>query len=184
MDWVVESYADNNGVIQRINTQLSYPYDYPSNILDCDWDLIKQIAVTVQSFPRLPIFAHIKGHQDDTQNNEDLNQKSQQNVDADKLAGGYNIAHDQQRIYVPCVHANLAQLQVQGNIITSHYDTEIKCIAIYGPLLEYICDNQQWTQSQVQSADWDTLSISYKHAKHKKRHTTVKKLCHAVLPTA
>eukprot|EP00957_Ditylum_brightwellii_P163888 12477096-Ditylum_brightwellii.AAC.1 len=148
MDWMVEFYADNNRVIQRINTQLSYPYDYPSNTLEYNWDLIKEIIVTVKPFPCLLTFAHIKGHQDDTKKYKGLDQKSQQNVDADTLAGAYNVAHDQQRIYVPSVHANPAQLQVQGKTITSHYVTKIKRLATYGPLLEYNCDKQQWTQSQ------------------------------------
>eukprot|EP00957_Ditylum_brightwellii_P173095 13177844-Ditylum_brightwellii.AAC.1 len=89
MEWSIERYVDNEGLIKCVDTQLTYPHDYPSNTLECDWDLVKHIATTMQQFHHLPTVSHIKGHKDDKNVYEDIDWKSQQNADADWLAGQY-----------------------------------------------------------------------------------------------
>eukprot|EP00957_Ditylum_brightwellii_P070442 5352257-Ditylum_brightwellii.AAC.1 len=46
-----------------------------------------------------PTITHVKGHQDDTTLYGELDWTSQQNVDADKLAGQQSSAHSQRQIH-------------------------------------------------------------------------------------
>eukprot|EP00957_Ditylum_brightwellii_P165620 12607876-Ditylum_brightwellii.AAC.1 len=47
----------------------------------------------MQQFHHLPTVSHIKGHQDDESAYEDLNWKSQQNIDTDQLTGSSPLAY-------------------------------------------------------------------------------------------
>eukprot|EP00957_Ditylum_brightwellii_P209353 15361312-Ditylum_brightwellii.AAC.1 len=91
--WIIEGYADNEGLIKRVKQQVTYNYNYPSNTLDSDWDLLKQIATTMQTMEPIPKVSHVKGHQDDITPYNELDWASQQNVDTDKLAGNFLDQH-------------------------------------------------------------------------------------------
>eukprot|EP00957_Ditylum_brightwellii_P008590 651405-Ditylum_brightwellii.AAC.1 len=86
INWIIEGSADNAGLIKQVNQQLTYSHDHPSNTLDSEWDLIKQIAVTILTMKRQPKISHVKGHQDNDTLYHELDSFIQQNVDADQLA--------------------------------------------------------------------------------------------------
>eukprot|EP00957_Ditylum_brightwellii_P020085 1515383-Ditylum_brightwellii.AAC.1 len=66
-------YLDNEGVIQRINKQLNYQYDYPFHTIDPDWDIIVQICDILKDSKIKINLEHAKGHQDDNTPYEELN---------------------------------------------------------------------------------------------------------------
>eukprot|EP00957_Ditylum_brightwellii_P149797 11408035-Ditylum_brightwellii.AAC.1 len=82
VDWIVEYHADSKGLIKRVNLQLAYDKDYPLNTLESDWDLVKQIADSIQHLP-----------------------------DADGLVGSFLARYNVHQLYIPHVSANPAQLQ-------------------------------------------------------------------------
>eukprot|EP00957_Ditylum_brightwellii_P142863 10885618-Ditylum_brightwellii.AAC.1 len=149
--WNIKSFADNKGLISHICLQLTYNEDYPSNTLDSNWDLVKQINKTVESMQCLPKFSHVKGHHDKDMPYEDLDWWSQQNVDADQLAGEYMDCHGSYLAEVPLVEVNKAQLLVKDKTITGNYVTEIKRLATFTPLYEYMKEKNNWLLEQMES---------------------------------
>eukprot|EP00957_Ditylum_brightwellii_P073121 5557532-Ditylum_brightwellii.AAC.1 len=129
-----------------------------------------------------PMVSYVKGHQDDTTPYGELDWTSQQNVDAEKLESDFLDQHAVHQVHVPRVQSNKAQLIVQGKPITGHYITEIKCLATFGPLYEYIRVKNKCTQQQIDSINWNAFASALKRIK--KKALTVIKLCHGILPTA
>eukprot|EP00957_Ditylum_brightwellii_P191949 14611737-Ditylum_brightwellii.AAC.1 len=79
-------YLDNEEVIQRINKQLEYPYDYSFHTIDPDWDIIVQICDILKDNKIKTDLEHAKGHQDDDMPYEELNLPSHLNTEVDFMA--------------------------------------------------------------------------------------------------
>eukprot|EP00957_Ditylum_brightwellii_P169962 12936917-Ditylum_brightwellii.AAC.1 len=117
--WQIEYYADNEGLISCDNSQLSYKWDYPSNTLESDWDVVNQIAPTLKTSEGRYSVEHIKGHQDNKCAYEELDGKSQQNVDAATLAGSFLSENPQFHPLVPHIASNPIELNIKGITINS-----------------------------------------------------------------
>eukprot|EP00957_Ditylum_brightwellii_P185760 14142721-Ditylum_brightwellii.AAC.2 len=162
INWIIEGSEDNEGLIKQVNQQLTYSNDHPSNTLDSKWDLIKQTAVTIQTTEQQPKISHVQGHQDNDTPHKEFDGCSQQNVDANHLASEFLENNAEIRVLVPHVAVNTAQLTIQGRSITSHYATEIKRLATYGPLYSYVQEKNKWPKQQIDSIDWSTFSSAFK----------------------
>eukprot|EP00957_Ditylum_brightwellii_P112251 8558493-Ditylum_brightwellii.AAC.1 len=82
-------HIDNKGIVKQTKDQISYSHDYPFNSLDLDWDIIAQMAVTLGSYgSRLTMF-HVKSHQDNDKDEDDLDIPARLNIAADNLASPY-----------------------------------------------------------------------------------------------
>eukprot|EP00957_Ditylum_brightwellii_P145587 11084816-Ditylum_brightwellii.AAC.1 len=66
--------------------QISYSHDYPINTLEPDWDIIAQAAVTLGSYRSRLTMSHVKSHQEDDSDQEDLDLLARLNIAADNLA--------------------------------------------------------------------------------------------------
>eukprot|EP00957_Ditylum_brightwellii_P041264 3124370-Ditylum_brightwellii.AAC.1 len=111
--WDIKSYPDSTVLISCVLSKRTYDKDYPLNTLDSDWDLMKQITETVKAMQCLLTFSHVKGHQDRDIPYTDLKGQSQQNIDADRLAGEYMDHHSTYLASVPPVEAKKAQILVK-----------------------------------------------------------------------
>eukprot|EP00957_Ditylum_brightwellii_P127648 9734986-Ditylum_brightwellii.AAC.1 len=76
-------YLDNEGVIQRINTQLEYPCDYSFHTINPDWDIIVQICDILKDNKIKINLEHVKGHQDDNTPYKELNLPAHLNTEVD-----------------------------------------------------------------------------------------------------
>eukprot|EP00957_Ditylum_brightwellii_P151129 11507607-Ditylum_brightwellii.AAC.1 len=85
----VSIYIDNKGVVTRATNQIKYEYDYPYNTLEHDWDIIAQSAQYLWMLGSKLKVAHIKSHQDDNCDFDQLDLQAQLNVQANKLATAY-----------------------------------------------------------------------------------------------
>jgi hypothetical protein len=70
--------------------------------------------MAIRALGRPSTFAHVKGHQDDHHDYEDLSLEARLNVDAD----GFPFAGRFRRPLVPRVGSNHGQLQIDGKTIT------------------------------------------------------------------
>eukprot|EP00957_Ditylum_brightwellii_P043750 3317437-Ditylum_brightwellii.AAC.1 len=68
----VNMYIDNEDIVKKINDQLIYTYDYPSNTLKPDWDIVAQAAHTLKPYANTLTITHVKSHQDDNSLLEEL----------------------------------------------------------------------------------------------------------------
>eukprot|EP00957_Ditylum_brightwellii_P021658 1632910-Ditylum_brightwellii.AAC.1 len=82
-------YLDNEGVIQRINKQLEYPYDYFFHTINLDWDIIVQICDILKDNKIKTDLEHVKGHQDDDTPYEELNLPACLNIEVDFMVVDY-----------------------------------------------------------------------------------------------
>eukprot|EP00957_Ditylum_brightwellii_P070888 5387442-Ditylum_brightwellii.AAC.1 len=82
-------YLDNEGIIQKINKQLEYPYGYSFHTIDPDWDIIVQICDNLKDSKIKINLEHIKGHQDDNTSYEELNLPAHLNTEVDFMAVDY-----------------------------------------------------------------------------------------------
>eukprot|EP00957_Ditylum_brightwellii_P041376 3133306-Ditylum_brightwellii.AAC.1 len=55
-------YLDNEGVIERVAKQQTYPFDYSFHTIDPDWDIIAQIFKILDLMNINAEFQHMKGH--------------------------------------------------------------------------------------------------------------------------
>eukprot|EP00957_Ditylum_brightwellii_P206186 15347234-Ditylum_brightwellii.AAC.1 len=83
IQYKLDFYIDNEGVVVRIKDQLSYTYNYSFSTLDPDLDIIAQAASTLKIWGKHPQITHIKSHQDDVTMEEDLDFPAQHNVTVD-----------------------------------------------------------------------------------------------------
>eukprot|EP00957_Ditylum_brightwellii_P160943 12253427-Ditylum_brightwellii.AAC.1 len=83
-------YIDNKGVVTKTNNQIEYEYEYPYNTLEPDWNVITQLEEYLQALlgSKLKI-EHVKSHQDEHYDFEQLDLPAQLNVRADELAMTY-----------------------------------------------------------------------------------------------
>ena len=79
-------YTDNKILITRQTNHLEYTNPYPNCTLTPEYDLTEEIFVTHSNYNIKATFCHVKGHQDDNQDIEDLSIPAKLNVYADKLA--------------------------------------------------------------------------------------------------
>eukprot|EP00957_Ditylum_brightwellii_P186600 14207166-Ditylum_brightwellii.AAC.1 len=93
MTLAFQMYLDNEGVITRIKKQQSYSNDFPFNTLTQDWDVIAQMSNILDTGNFLPTIQHIKGHQDNHKNDDDLSLPAKLNVDANILAVEYQVSN-------------------------------------------------------------------------------------------
>eukprot|EP00957_Ditylum_brightwellii_P134923 10287226-Ditylum_brightwellii.AAC.1 len=107
----IETHINNKGIVKQMKDQISYSHDYPFNTLESDWDIIAQVAVTLCSYrSRLTMF-HVKSHQDNDKDEEDLDLPAYLSVAADNLATIFCIQYDQPLPLVPQVAVNSVQLR-------------------------------------------------------------------------
>eukprot|EP00957_Ditylum_brightwellii_P191434 14575132-Ditylum_brightwellii.AAC.1 len=99
----IEILINNKGIVKQMKDQISYSHDYPFNTLEPDWDIIAQTAVTLCSYgSRLTIF-HVKSHQEDDKDEEDLDLPVRLNVTADNLATIFCI----QYVTIPSIYETI-----------------------------------------------------------------------------
>eukprot|EP00957_Ditylum_brightwellii_P035394 2684201-Ditylum_brightwellii.AAC.1 len=119
---------DNEGIVKRINNQLTYTHDYLFNTLEPDWDVVAQVADTLKQYNDLITIIHVKSHQDDNTLLEELTMQARLNIAAACLAANYSIQHNIQCIAVPRVEINCVQLCTKNGVISSHYSKKIRDI--------------------------------------------------------
>eukprot|EP00957_Ditylum_brightwellii_P159764 12160243-Ditylum_brightwellii.AAC.1 len=103
-------YLNNEGVIQRINKQLEYLYDYSFHTINPAWDIIVQICDALKDSKIKINLEHIKGHQDDNIPYEELNLLAHLNTEVDFMAVDYRTTRGVLREKVIQLRSNKAQL--------------------------------------------------------------------------
>eukprot|EP00957_Ditylum_brightwellii_P037442 2832358-Ditylum_brightwellii.AAC.1 len=140
--------------------QIFYSHDYPFNTLELDWDIIAQAAVTLCSYgSRLTMF-HVKSHQNNNKEEEELDLPAQLNIAADNLATKYRIQYDQPLPLVPQVAVNSVQLCTTDSVISSHYSKRIQDYVTTPALKQYLKTKHEWTEDVFASIDWNTYQKS------------------------
>ena len=109
--------CDNQGLLTRVRERQKYADLYPNATLATDWDIVEAINEYRQRFQNIKQ-EHVKGHQDENAEFENLPHMVQLNVLADRYAGEYQEDEGMQRPLVPMLPTTKCQLTIPGNTVT------------------------------------------------------------------
>eukprot|EP00957_Ditylum_brightwellii_P205084 15342215-Ditylum_brightwellii.AAC.1 len=93
---------------------LEYTYNYASNTIDPDWDVIKQCAGMLTNLMNITALKHVKGHQYNNINYDVLDVPARLNADLDILAGTFRINYKHHTKEVLQLPVNTIQVNI-GN---------------------------------------------------------------------
>jgi len=80
----INGYCDNSGLIQQIQALQNETGPNLSQTLSNDYDLSNEIHQTIRWIPIPVILRHVKGHQDNNTDIEDLPHEAQLNIACDE----------------------------------------------------------------------------------------------------
>lgn len=173
---------DSTSVIKRIEKHSKWKYHVPNATMAPEWDLIEMI---VQSRARLTDttskLVWVKGHQDEARPRATLSLSAQLNCEADDQASQFQLDHGQEIPCAPMLPSTQAQLQIQGESISSYYKTRIRDAATIPKLMKYYEKLFNWTPDTQLQVDWPVYKQILRN--HQKQQTTLVKHLHLIAPT-
>eukprot|EP00957_Ditylum_brightwellii_P208255 15356499-Ditylum_brightwellii.AAC.1 len=156
----INMYINNEGIVKKINDQLTYTYDYPFNKLEPDWGVVAQAAHTLTLYVETLAITYIKSHQDGNTSLKELSSPARLNVAADCLATSYSIQHGVPCLEAPRIYINCTQLYTKSCVISSHYCKKIRDLATIQDLQDYIIAKYGWSDEIFETVDWKTYQCS------------------------
>ena len=153
----IQAHADNEGVMTRIATQLSWKCLSPGCTLAPDWGAINQMCEVMKLSLPSTAMEHIKGHQDSKVPKYKLPLPAQLNVEADESAGDCqknNKDHD--RSMVLRLPANCAQLHAKDTTVTSKHPSKLRFQMTFPKIQECLIQRNNWSLELFNSIDWDS----------------------------
>jgi hypothetical protein len=149
----IQLSCDNDPLLKRVNAAHPFKTCFPNCTLDADWDLVNMIVRTLHQSSCHIVLPHVKGHQDDKIDYDDLPLDAQLNCDADYEAVYHQTIYAAYRPIVPRVPLNGAQLHIKGATINSGYKTAI-CDAFTAPaLIAQIQQRNDWTPQTMSTVN-------------------------------
>ena len=150
------------------------------NCTSADWDVLIEIQDSLAKLPQIRL-QHVKGHQDRHQTYQNLDQLGQLNVDADGRAGAYQDRFGATRPIVLMMSKTKAHLLGPSGTVTGKYEQHLRSAATTPTLNQYLMTKYQWSESVVNSINWDAHRSALKRFTKKRAHFT--KLVYDILPT-
>ena len=148
--------SDNRGLIQRVKSRKEFTFNYTTNTLTPDWDLIKAIHTQYTKFEESTL-EHVKGHQDKKVAYEDLPLVAQLNVDADMEAGNYALNNSyRQDSFTTCDPIAGAQLYINDTVITNNYRQQIRYSAAMPDYMTKLQEIYNWHDETITRIDFTT----------------------------
>ena len=108
-------------LIKRGREHKEYTESYANTTLRAEYDVTEQIHVTNHANNIIPTYMWVKGHQDKNTPKRFLPLLAQLNIEADELAGQFQLDHSKYAPIVPLLPASPAILAIRGISITSQY---------------------------------------------------------------
>jgi hypothetical protein len=128
--------------------------------LHLEWDIVSAFHEIHSMFPWLPHLQHVKGHQDDHSNVEDLDLPTLMNIEADKLAT-IALKGGKSRPIVPFDPSTGVMLTLGGIVITRQIESTIEQYEHTAPLQKYYIKRFNWSATILKTIDWDGFSMAY-----------------------
>jgi hypothetical protein len=173
-------YCDNLGLVKKLNYFFTYRLAPIKCVLHSEYDVPAQSYLLLQEYLVTPGIIHVTGHQEDKTPYRNLPLPAQLNCDADSLATTELRSLPNLIKRVPLFSSAKVQLLISGKSVTRKIPSTIRRSYGYHRLLAY-CKRFQWTQSSVDSMDWDGFSAAFRCC-FKQRNFAFK-FCARLLPT-
>jgi hypothetical protein len=163
--------SDNAGLLQRISSALCSKYVKPRKFLSSEIDLEMQIVDTLNLLNTAVTFSHVKGHQDDSIDPEDLPWHAQLNIRCDTIATETLATVDHDPI-VPFLPASALSLTIQSTTITHHVPSKIRRLYVSMKQRPYLTKHHEWSSPALfDQVHWDVVRpafLSFSFAKKKR----------------
>ena len=173
-------YLDNKSLIQRVSRFQSRFYHSPTEATMSESDALLQIESLMSSLPLSVSLLHVKSHQDDDVNLEDLPLPAQANVRADALASTA-LASCSSLSSCPLFPAAVCRVNIASHTITHHLASTICFFRFDRPLLSHVITSQGWSSPTAQAIDWPIFGRLCS-ARSSRLHFAIK-FAHRILPT-
>ena len=141
----------------------------PSFAILSEYDVIQTIYVTIKELktknilPELSI-AHVKGHQDEEKDYEDLSVEAKLNVQADHRAGEHMKQTSVIKQGTLIIPAKL-QMRIDNKEITRNIRQSIRFKYSAEQLQLYIMKKNNWTDQDFYSVNWEASRQAHKKSK-------------------
>ena len=179
------TYSDNSGMLVREEKRVQQEWDEASYWKDGDSDVIDLLAKTREELPRIST-QHIKGHQDDHEEYDELPRPAQLNVLADELATqalneAQELSPGQAPRMIPL--SNCGAYLIHNERYQTSKEEEVLQYALHEKEMDdYLRVRNEWTQDTVESIDWVAHHRALKRVDWNKK-VFILKLSHRWLPT-
>ena len=155
-----KQYTDSESSVVKLETNLS-----PNITIEPEADLLLAIHHIRRKMSHPPQISHVKAHQDDDIEFENLPIEAQLNVicdtNANKVRTGEIPSH---KATTPYPGAK-AMLIIDGQWITTKYEEQITEACTSKQHCEYACKKFNWTTHQYHTVLWDTIGRTRKRYK-------------------
>jgi hypothetical protein len=146
-------------------------------------DVVEAIVIQVEVAEMTVQYQYVKGHQDNKTPYKDLPFHAQLNVDADKLAGTYQLKHSSHCLIIPFFPTCPIALDILGRTIHQHMKSLIWDATHAGPLLQQMMLHNDWKPRVLDTINWH-IPITHRLSTnfHRLHWSHFVKLCHGYLP--
>jgi hypothetical protein len=177
---IIQFLADNQSLITREKQHSEYREPYPNHTLKAEFDLTEQIYQTLQEADIQASFYHVKGHQDDKIEYNNLPFEAQLNIQADNLAESF-YGQDNFQPTVPVLPACPAVLEIKSIRVTNNFRNQLEKAWTVPNYLTYLEEKHEWTPVIIGSIAWKPLGIALNRIRN---DVVTFKICNSLLPTA
>jgi len=160
-------FCDNKSIVSKSDPDWD-PYYKPSTTTDADWDVIAQIHELQDELqvvcPGIRPCQHVKGHQDDNKDYDELPWEAKLNVMADRqatlaLQTLRELPDDETWHPLPACSAYLC---IADEVTTGKSIDALSYRISEMPLHDYLKERHNWTEDTLRDIDWDSFKLARK----------------------
>jgi len=180
---LIKGYCNNSGLIQQVNKMHTNKIPNPSWAIKNDYDLHNKIVHTILCLPLPTKLFHIKGHQDNDTQVEDLLYKARLNIECNKQART-NLASFPINVKPnPTLPTSYPHLQIGNQTILRQHLNYIHKNNLLLPIYHTCLTNKfKWTNDLQTQIEWGIIEPAMRQLPPN-NCTRIRKMIHKWIPT-
>jgi prenyltransferase beta subunit len=144
----------------RLKLHKHYDEPFPNETLKSEFDVTEKIYRTTTTYGIQSIYKWVQGHQDKNTPYDDLDLEANLNVDAEKYAGGFELAKGNFQPLVSLLPSCDAMLSIRGISVTSNYRKQLIRAYIEPEYKQYLQYRFEWLNETIEMISWKCLSLA------------------------
>ncbi|KAG7345852.1 hypothetical protein IV203_004919 [Nitzschia inconspicua] len=177
----MQVYCDNEALVETVNKAREQSrLQFPNDALTASWDVVQAVVRLAKLLLQIT-FHHIKGHQDTQVALDKLSRPAKLNVQADKLAGSYQLLSSHKNIQAPMIEGTHCHLIYDGQTVASKHRKHIRDHGRTKDLKTYIEQKTGMSEAAFAEIDWQSHERSVNTFKDGP-HIFLVKFLHGWLP--
>ena len=174
-------WCDNLSVVKTVNKLISRNRpEFPNETLRPSWDILQAIRRNFKLHPEFTLL-HVKGHQDNLSDPNDLPFPAQLNIQADLLANTFQQVSSHATARGPVLPGTGCHLLIENQFIPANHRRHLRTRRGRRQLLQYVQNKHQLSDADVSHIDWDSQARAIRTFQHTS-HTFLVKFLSKWLP--